>query len=758
VSTPAVGIHAEASQQTGTVNTPNKLLAIANSIGNFAIAGGVAALLLAVVELADLNIQLTQVFESSGERWALIGYASVNLLVEASIAAFIGLLVHLSGALQKSLERVLAGRGKPASRHRNASYLLLVAAGAVIANQHGNANGYTTLLLRETEKLPHLARLLLPVEKPLSYLVMAGLLIVCWALWTLTSHSAGWSALRRRMFQAAFILIAAFAYYVDSRLEVQQYEYSFHRTMFLAATAASLATVGSVCLSSDRLQSAWRRFRIPVLIAAGVLIVVGVAFTFAKFDGNQNLKTQIFYRSTQAKQNFKLLQWVLDFDRDGYSSLLGGGDCSDGRAAINPGARETVGDGIDNNCIGDDLTRESLLEWQRQFGLLHAAANPAPKRYNLIYIFIDTLRADHLGVYGYPRGTSPNIDRLGAKSCVFENAYSPSPYTYEAAPKFMQSAYWDGHYETWTEVLARNGYHTILFPRRLPMLLRYVKGMQQVVDAARKGLRQTIDAAIDELGRVPSDKPFCAYIYSSDPHRPYRKHQGINFGPALIDQYDGEVAYTDFHLGRLFDWLETSGHMNDTMVVVMADHGESFGERMVYKHNSQVYDEQMKVPAIFYVPGAVPSRVRDYVSTVDLGPTILNIFGIDCPAQYAGVSLLPAMRGEPFRHPPIYGEHDLVENSVASPEEWVQPEIRKFMVITQDGYKLIYNRNYYCFELYDLKKDPKELQNIYDRLPDKSAELKRLLGRFVDVVGFMRPPDADEQKHAGSLDDEESVK
>jgi choline-sulfatase len=307
-------------------------------------------------------------------------------------------------------------------------------------------------------------------------------------------------------------------------------------------------------------------------------------------------------------------------------------------------------------------------------------------------------------------------------------------------------------------VLARNGYQTILFPRRLSMLLRYVKGMQQLSEASRKGLKQTVDAAIDELGKVPANRPFCAYIYSLDPHRPYRPHPDINFGPTLIDQYDSEVAYTDYHLGRLFDWMETSGRMNDTMVVIMADHGESFGERMVYRHNSQVYDEQMKVPAIFYVPGYEPRRVSHYISTIDLAPTILNLIGIDCPQHYAGVSLLPSMRGEPFQHPPVYGEHDLVENSVASPEKWIEPERRKFMVITQDGYKLIYNRNHYSFELYDLKSDPKELHNLFAQMPEKSTRMQRLLGRFVDIVSVLRPADADEQKQFGGADDDVVVK
>ncbi|HEX8186044.1 MAG TPA: sulfatase, partial [Blastocatellia bacterium] len=530
------------------------------------------------------------------------------------------------------------------------------------------------------------------------------------------------------------------------------YEYSMHRSMFLLCTTLGMALAASLYPSLPR----FRRLKALSILLA-IAIIAGVAFTFARFDKNQNLKTQVFYRTTQSKQHFKLAQWALDFDRDGYSSYLGGGDADDSRADINPGAAEIVGDGVDNNCIGGDLTDQAMNDWQDQFTALQAPAVPPARRLNVIFFFIDTLRDDHLGAYGYARGTSPNIDKLAARSSVFENAYSPSPYTYEAAPKFMQSMYWDARSESWTEVMARNGYKTILFPRRLSMLLRHVKGMEQVVDAARKGLKQTIDAAIETLGNTPADRPFCTYIYASDPHRPYRPHEGINFGPAVMDQYDGEIAYLDHHLGRLFDWMEESGRMNDTMVVIMSDHGESFGERMVYKHNSQVYDEQMRVPMIVYVPNQAPRRIPDYVSTVDLGTTILSLAGIDYSKDRAGISLLPLMRGEPLDHPPVYGEHTIASVSpYTGAGQAAAPEITKYMVVTQDGFKLIYNRNFYSFELFNLKDDPKELRNLYDRMPGKAAEMKKLLGQFVDTVRVRRPWDADEQKfYFGTGEDDE---
>jgi len=461
-------------------------------------------------------------------------------------------------------------------------------------------------------------------------------------------------------------------------------------------------------------------------------------FTFVHFDKNQNLKVQLFSRTTQAKQWFKLTQWVLDFDRDGYSPYLGGGDPDDHRADINPGTAEIVADGIDNNNLGGDLTQPAFDDWNREVKSLTSVPNPAAHRYNIIYIFIDTLRADHLGVYGYGRNTSPNIDKLASRSFLFEHAYTPSPSTFQAVPKFMQSSFWNAGIESWPEVLVRNGYQTVLFPgRREGTLRRRIQDPNVVRTSRTKNVKETVDAAIEILGNLPKDKPFCAYLYSVEPHRPYKLRDDFYFGKSLTDLYDGEIAFSDFHYGRLFDWLEQSGRLNDTMIIFMSDHGESLGERGVYKHNAQLYDEQMRVPTVFYVPNHAGRRIPEYVSTVDLGSTILNMVGVEVPAEYHGTSLVPLIEGRPFIPPPVYCEHIPRNDSpFLGPEKTIDPEVRKYSVITQDGYKLIYNRNFYGFELFNLKEDPREENNLYDAMPEKSAEMKKLLGRFVDIMSI----------------------
>jgi arylsulfatase A-like enzyme len=312
----------------------------------------------------------------------------------------------------------------------------------------------------------------------------------------------------------------------------------------------------------------------------------------------------------------------------------------------------------------------------------------------------------------------------------------------------MQSSYWDGHFKTWTEVLEENGYNNLLFPRRITTLRRHVKGMTEAYRGRARTFDYTIDRAIKIFGELPKDRPFCAFLYATDPHRPYVKHEKFDFGNSLVDLYDGEIAFTDFHLGRLFDSMRESGRLDDTVIVIMADHGESLGERGMYKHSAVLYNDQIRIPMIIHVPGHAPRRVSTHVSSVDLGSTILGAVGIQPPAEYAGTNLMPLIRGEQLARPPVYGEQTRGQESPYVPRyRGVHPESKKYMVITQDGYKLIYNRNYTTFELFDLNHDPREQHNLYDREPERAERMKQLIGRFVDVVTASRPIDADEYKY-----------
>ena len=719
-------------------------------MGKYALLGFGSALFLSLIELIDTNVQLTPVFNSFPERLVFAAYFSMNLAGGSVIGLLVGSFALAASYLKRLLQAAMARANAPAIIGKGVAGLAVCSLAGFLLNQQPHVSAYAVAVLREGEKFKTLRKPLLADESGYSYLLVTGLVIACSIIWMLTRASKNWRAPVRAVWVITLSIALAAAYYVDSRVEVQLYDPSLHQSMFLACTALAMALVGTVCLSSKRIAERFSRTSATVKRGVSFAVLLALAaslsFTFARFDDNQTLKTQVFYRTTRAKQYFKLARWVLDFDRDGYSPYLGGGDFDDLRADINPGQAEVIGDGVDNNCIGGDLTAEQFARWNDERGGMRAVANPNAKRFNLIYIFVDALRPDHMGTYGYSRDTTPNLDRLAARSSLFENAYTPSPFTYAALPKFMQSSYWDGHFETWTEALSRSGHEGFLFPSRITWhLRRHIKGISHVVSSGKKGLPQAVDGVIETLSKAGQERPFFAYFYIPDPHEPYFKHKEFDYGETVTDLYDGEIAFIDAALGKLFDWMEKSGRINDTMVVLMADHGESLGERAVYKHSTQLYDEQARIPMIFYVPGVQPRRVPDYVSSVDLGTTILNAVGIEIPKDYAGVSLLPLMRGEAFEHPPVYGEQIYTHDArFVPPEKYTHPATKKFMVITQDGFKLIYNRDYFAFELYNLRDDPRELRNLYDVMPAKAEEMKRLVGRFVDVTIVSRPWDAEE--------------
>jgi hypothetical protein len=544
-----------------------------SSLAGFAATGLAAVFVLSLIELIDLQVHLSPEFFSLQERLAFTAYSSVSLLSGAIIGLLVGVVAHAAELINRVALAGLARRKTPSRFDRLIAGLASAALIAVVFYFQPQVNAYISGLIIEAQKLPYIYGRLLRFDSILTYLILIALFFCGRVVLLSVRASNSMPGIMRSAWLLGLSILIVAAYYIDSQYEVQLYEYTLHRSMFLLATGAAMALVASVYHSSSRARSSLvlsrsRRLSAASLVAA-VALSLGVAFTFWHFGTNQNLKVHLLSRTTQAKQHFKLAQWALDYDRDGYSPLLGGGDADDGRAEINPERAEIFGDGIDNNLIGGDQPDNASTEWQSQWTALHSPSIPLGRRLNVIYVFIDTVRADHIGAYGYERETTPNLDKLAARSTLFENAFSPSANTYESAARFMKSSYWDARVETWTEVLARNGYNVMLFPqRRLSMLRRYVKGAEVAPGSDGKNLKQSIDLAIDTLSKTPRETPFCAYIYAVDPHRPYARHKDFDFGSSTIDLYDGEIAFTDHHFGRLFDWMERNGRLDDTMITL----------------------------------------------------------------------------------------------------------------------------------------------------------------------------------------------
>ena len=296
------------------------------SLRSYVLAGFAAVALLSSIEWVDLNIKLTPIFESFSERLVLTSYFSLNLVGGAIVGLIAGLVALLGSSLNKRLKRLIApDRRQTAAQTLLVGLVIAAFAGGLVYFQPGVFR-FTLGAIREAEKIS-LARLLLKAERLFTYFSITGMLICCWAVWRLAR--AAMNKFLRTAWLALIVGIISAAYYIDSRIEVQQYEFSLHRSMFLVEVTLAMAFV----VSARGLFA--RQLRSPNRIAlscVAVLVLAGTGFTFVHFDRNQNLKTQVFYRSTITKQFFKLTQWALDLDRDGYSAVLGGGDADDRRA------------------------------------------------------------------------------------------------------------------------------------------------------------------------------------------------------------------------------------------------------------------------------------------------------------------------------------------------------------------------------------------------------------------------------------------
>jgi arylsulfatase A-like enzyme len=277
---------------------------------------------------------------------------------------------------------------------------------------------------------------------------------------------------------------------------------------------------------------------------------------------------------------------------------------------------------------------------------------------------VDALRADHLGLYGYPRNTSPNQDALARRSVVFERAFSAAPKTFDSLPALFTGLYpsnvprdyskkprsrkWRKSrfderayvYEIGAEAtllaerFQRRGYHPVGCSRvALLPLLGLARGFERFEQA--KNCR-------DALAKV-KDRPeplfFWTHLFA--PHAPYEIDRKFNFGPQPIDRYDSEVAHDDAEIGALLALVAQRGRADRTIIVVSADHGEEFREHGGEFHTARLYRELIHVPLLLHVPGLEPTRIGTPVETLGLAPALCELVGLERPCEdYDAVSLL----------------------------------------------------------------------------------------------------------------------
>ncbi|MDG1498497.1 MAG: sulfatase [Planctomycetota bacterium] len=363
------------------------------------------------------------------------------------------------------------------------------------------------------------------------------------------------------------------------------------------------------------------------------------------------------------------------------------------------------------------------------------------KRPNILLITVDTLRADHLQPYGYQRPTSPQLAELAQGAMVFEDAQSTAPWTLPSLASLVTGLPAAAHgcrsfysslapsYSTLAEQLLAGGYDTAAVVSHVflgrpyglhqgfvhfddELVLELTRSDQAISSKAvsDKGL-----AYLDAKAAAGGDEPWFLWLHYFDPHSVYQAHpdQVGTFGTKRpMDLYDGEVAFTDRHIGRILDGLGGLGLTDDTVVVFTSDHGEEFQDHGGLDHGHTLHEELLHLPLIIRVPGEDPGRHAGMVRIIDVPATILDLATLPAAPESFGQSLRPLIEGRAGPDlPPAIAELD-------------RNTYRDQISLTTTETKVILNRQTGKPELYDRVGDRSEQHNL---APAKQAETQALL-------------------------------
>jgi len=247
----------------------------------------------------------------------------------------------------------------------------------------------------------------------------------------------------------------------------------------------------------------------------------------------------------------------------------------------------------------------------------------------------------------------------------------------------------------------------------------------------RHSSRPLADAAIrllNEADLVAS--PFFIWVHFLDPHKQYLEHPGYStFGDDPRALYDGEIAFTDYHIGRVLDALAASPAAERTAVIFTGDHGEAFGEHGFYFHGREIWDEVVRVPLVIYVPGVKPRTVARRTSNVDLAPTVLDLAGLPQDEGARGRSLVMELVGGPVAARPVL---------VDQPRNPYYPPRRGFI---QGAYKLHHAIDNETYRLFDLDQDPGEQSDLAETQPELLRDVQRSYEQFAaKIIDYIPTP------------------
>jgi arylsulfatase A-like enzyme len=394
------------------------------------------------------------------------------------------------------------------------------------------------------------------------------------------------------------------------------------------------------------------------------------------------------------------------------------------------------------------------------FATLNAGPQLAPGP-NVVLVVVDTLRADHLGIYGYPRDTSPNLDALARESFLYRNAISTAPWTSPAVGSILTGRYppqigitgrpivLDEAVRRLPEVLQARGYETagIVSHLYVGSKYNYQQGFgfwdeSQAQGHTHVSSREVTNRAIEFLSRS-EERRFFLFLHYFDPHLDYIQHEKYDYSKGYSGRvrsgndnthelrtlawsgqlkrpdirylralYDSEISYTDEHIGRFLDELRRRGLYDDALIIVTSDHGESFMDRpdRWIGHTISVYGECLNVPLILKLPGQREHRlIEEWVSIIDIPSTILSLTG---PANPRGMPLEGSSLTRPRSGRALFAQ--------------TRRTFSKDSVVL-NGWKLIHSVEAREQELFDLADDPGERRDRLAAEPRVASALSGLL-------------------------------
>jgi len=381
-----------------------------------------------------------------------------------------------------------------------------------------------------------------------------------------------------------------------------------------------------------------------------------------------------------------------------------------------------------------------------------------PEGPNIILISIDTLRADHLGSYGYERDTSPNMDKLAEEGVLFENAFSQAPWTLPSMASMHTSLYptqiglskfeyrINDKLLTIAEYMRNNFYNTFAVVSNFvtSKFFGFEQGFNQFEEtyrlkADKSSSKVTTDKAIRFI-QNNKDNKFFLWVHYMDPHGNYINHDEFDYGSEYADSlpseagtaqlnkikdtldtndlsyvknlYDEEISYTDKYIGELINSLSELGIEENTIIILTADHGEEFLERTRFGHGETLYQELIHVPLIIYNPldtSTIGKRVTNNVEVRYIAKTIFELTNLN-NSYIEGYNLLDI-------------DHENSSDGIVYSE---QGEKHLKAVLVND-WKLISNSEDNIFELYNLKEDPNERSNQFTSNREDITQVRDML-------------------------------